>query len=242
MEIISSVNNPLIKELKKQQSKGLLFLDTPKLIKEAYQSGVIFDYILIQKGLEFDFVKEINTKIVYVTSSIISSLSTVKTCAGIIAVSKGYIKEFEYPKNNFLVLDNLQDAGNVGTLIRSALGANFKDIYLINCAKINTEKVVRSSMGAIFSTNCYEISRDEFVSKFKDKFYLYCCDMNGKDIYNFSFKSNCGIVIGNEGNGVSEEIRNLCSQTIKIPMQNNLESLNASISGSIIMYEIANRR
>lgn len=242
MDTISSIHNPLIKEIKKQKSNDLLFLDTPKLIKEAHSAGVNFNYIFIQKGKTFDFISEINTEKIIVSDNIINSLSSVKTPAGIIAVAKAQKREFSMPRGNFLVLDKLQDAGNVGTLIRSALGADFKDIYLINCASVNSEKVIRSSMGAVFSLNCYEIDMNNFVENFANNTTLYCCDMNGDNVFSCKIKNNCGIVVGNEGNGVSAEIKAICSSTLRIPMCNNLESLNAAVSGSIIMYEIANRR
>lgn len=238
MEIITSVNNPLIKEIKKQKVKGLLFLDTPKLIDEAIKSGVKFTNILVEQNSKFDFLQ--NQNITVVSQNIIDSLTSVKTNKGIIAVAENYSKDFQYPNNNFLVLDGLQDPGNIGTLIRSALGANFCDVYLINCTSINNDKLIRSSMGAVFNVNCYELARENFIHLFnKNDLKLYCCDMNGKDVFDFKPNEKLGVVIGNEGNGVTKEIRGICFDTIKIPMANNLESLNAGVSGSIIMYQIA---
>ena len=145
------------------------------------------------------------------------------------------------PNGNYLVLDELQDPGNVGTLIRSALGANFLDIYLLNSVNISNEKLIRSSMGAIFKTKIYQVSKDEFISNYKKwNKPLYVCDMDGENIYKTHISNNAGIVVGNEGNGVSAEIRGISTGSISIPMKNGLESLNAGVSGSIIMYHLSN--
>lgn len=238
MEIITSVNNPLIKELKKQKLKGLLFLDSPKLIEEVIKSGIIPEIVLIEKDKNFNFLK--NSFICYVSKNIIDLFSDVKTNQGIIAVIDLPKRQLEKPKGNFLVLDNVQDAGNVGTLIRSALGANFEYVYLLNCASLSNIKTVRSSMGACFKINIFECSREDFINQYNDwNLDLYYCDMNGQNIYNMDLSNNTlGIVIGNEGKGVSKEVKETCNNTIKLPMNNKLESLNAGVAGSIIMYQI----
>lgn len=238
MEIISSVNNPIIKDLKKQKLKGLLFLDSPKLIEEALKAGLNPSYILLEDGKQFDFIKGYNY--ITVTKNIIEIFSNVETNQGLIMALTIPKRELEKPKSNFLVLDNVQDAGNVGTLIRSALGANFEYIYLLDSAKLSNIKTVRSSMGACFNTKIYECSKAEFVdmfSCFNSK--LYYCDMNGENIYKKCFNNGIiGIVVGNEGKGVSNEIKQIAYGSLKLPMNPHLESLNAGVSGSIIMYQI----
>ena len=238
MEKITSVNNPIIKELKKQKLKGLLFLDNPKLIEEAINAGFNPLYTLIQDGKNFDFLKNYNP--IIVSKQIIDIFSDVKTNQGVIVVIDIPKKSIEKPKGNYLVLDNVQDAGNVGTLIRSALGAKFHYIYLLECAKLSNIKTVRSSMGACFNTHIYECKKHDFIYEFKNwNLDLFYCDMNGINIYEKEFKNHTvGIVVGNEGKGVSEEIKNLASESIKLPMDSKLESLNAGVSGSIIMYQI----
>ena len=248
MAIIKSLQNPYIKMLKKQmKQKSLLFLDSPKLIAEALKSDLQLYSLLIDyektKSLEkFCFLKNFKDKIVTTTPEIIKHFSNVKTPQGVIGIFEVQKTNLKAPSGNFLVLDCIQDAGNVGTLLRSALGAGFKDIYLLNCAQISNMKTIRSSMGAIFKLNVYQTTKIEFLEFFKNNisYSLYSADLDGKNIFDFNFKFPCGIALGNEGRGLSNEIKKLSADTISIPIDTNLESLNVAVAGSIIMFQIKN--
>ncbi len=230
--MITSTQNDLIKqllELKKQ--KNILCLDNPKLISEAKMCGYKVLYVLTnsQNAKEDE---------IQVSDNVLKKFSNTITTQGTIALIECQAKTPKPPDGNFLILDNVQDPGNVGTLIRSAVGANFLDIYLINCAGAYSDKVVRSTMGAIFRCNVYEVDYN-FLQELKTwKKEILIADMNGKNIYDCKFNNQVGVVIGNEGHGVSEELKNIATSKISLPMQNNLESLNAGVSGSIIMYQI----
>lgn len=231
---ISSRNNQLVLDIKKQvKDKTLIVLDTPKLIQDAMSRGIVPKYIFATREQAQNFDASI-----VVSESIIDLFSEVKTNAGVIAFVDPIHKALKPPQGNFLVLDQVQDPGNVGTLIRSALGANFKDIYLVDSAKIST-KVIRASMGAVFDENIHSLTKDEFLKFAKEQnLNLVSADMNGEDIYSTKVPKNCGVVLGNEGQGVCDEIAQICKKTIKIPMNKSLESLNVGVSGSIIMFEI----
>lgn len=231
---ISSRNNQLVLDIKKQvKDKSLIILDTPKLIGDAISKGVKPKYIFATEKCADMFCGVITT-----SQSIIDLFSDVKTNAGVVGFIDPIYKELKPPQGNFLVLDRVQDPGNVGTLIRSALGANFKDIYLVDSAKIST-KVVRASMGAIFEENLYALTKYEFLKFTKEhNLNLVMADMDGANIYQAEAQKNVGVVLGNEGQGVCDEIASLCKSTIKIPMNKSLESLNVAVSGSIIMFEI----
>lgn len=128
---ISSRNNQLVLDIKKQvKDKSLIILDTPKLIGDAISKGVKPKYIFATEKCADMFCGVITT-----SQSIIDLFSDVKTNAGVVGFIDPIYKELKPPQGNFLVLDRVQDPGNVGTLIRSALGANFKDIYLVDSAK-----------------------------------------------------------------------------------------------------------
>lgn len=240
--IISSMQNPKVKELKKLMAdKSLVFFDNPKLVEEAYMAGHQILYLIKKEG--YASKTDYGGEVLEVSESVFKSFSSTQNSQGLIGVVKFSYLNLTSPKGNFLVLDGLQDPGNVGTLIRSALGANFLDIYLVDTAKANNEKVVRSSMGAIFKTKLHPCTKEQFISEFKKwNLPLITCDMNGENIYQTTVPNQIGIVIGNEGNGVSSEMFALATKTVKIPMQNGLESLNAGVAGSIIMYEIANKQ
>ena len=225
--------------LKKQKRENsyLLFLDNVKIIKDAIKNNSIkIDCILTSlDSLPFDF----SGKIFKTDDKTIEQLSDTKTPQKVLCIAYYTQEVVIAPKTNFLVLDGLQDPGNVGTLIRSAFASGFSFVYLVDSVKKSNAKLIRSSVGAVFDSKVFELSRDEFVAfSQKNNLNLLKCDMNGENIFNFKTDKQVGVVIGNEGQGVSKEISNLCKQSVKIPMMPGIESLNAGVSGSIIMYQI----
>ena len=240
VEPITSKQNKKIKLLKiLLKDKNYMFLDNPKLIVEAKKAGFNIDYLLINET--YNGKTDYGGENVVVSESVFKSFSQTVNSQGLIGILKYGKKTLKKPQADFLVLDELQDPGNVGTLLRSALGANFKDVYLLNSARVSSDKVVRSSMGAIFKLNIYECSKDEFLNMCSGLHMCYA-DMFGDNVYKTKLPKNIGVVVGNEGNGVSKELRKVCTQAVAIPMANGLESLNASVAGSIIMYQIYSRR
>lgn len=231
-----------IKELKKQKRNGdLLFLDNFKIIKDALSNGVNAKYILLDREDKNIFGQLDN--IFLTDSKTIEMLSDSKTPQGVVCVADYPQHTAKLPKNNFLVLDGLQDPGNVGTLIRSAYASGFNDIFLVDSVNITNTKLIRSSVGAIFMANVIEMTLQDFVTfAEKHKLHLIKADMDGKNIFEYKPTGNIGVVIGNEGQGVSEKISKLCVDSVKIPMQKGIESLNAAVSGSIIMYQINKKR
>lgn len=228
-----------ILNLKKQkrENKSLLFLDNVKIIKDALANKTIKPECILTSldSLPFEFEGEVYK----VESSIIEQLSDTKTPQKVLCIA--YLSQYvvEQPKTNFLVLDSLQDPGNVGTLIRTAKACGFEYVFMLDCVRKQNSKLIRSSVGAVFDSKVYEMSRQEFIDFVnKHNLSLVCCDMNGKNIFELKFDKKIGVVIGNEGQGVSEEIARLCYKTVKIPMKSGIESLNAGVSGSIIMYQI----
>ena len=147
--VISSNQNEKVKELKRLMAdKSLTFFDNPKLVEEAYLAGHNILYII--KREDYVGKTDYGGEILTLSGNVFKNFSTTENSQGLVAVVRLNTYKIKKPKGNFLVLDALQDPGNVGTLIRSGLGANFLDIYLLDCVKPNNDKVVRSSMGAIF--------------------------------------------------------------------------------------------
>lgn len=244
MKEILSTQNQIIKDLKKQKqhSRSLLFLDNPKTINDAISCGFQPKIVLItslEKLADLQDYEDACGEVIKTSQQVIKLFSSTVTPQGIVGVFEMKTQQPHLPKNNFLVLDGLQDAGNIGTLLRSALGANFKDIFLVDCTALNNDKIVRSSMSAILRLNVFEMSRTEFVKFAKEnKLNLMIAEMNGENVYKAKFDKNIGVVVGNEGNGVSKELKSLAKAKCSIPMANNLESLNAGVAGSIIMFQI----
>lgn len=235
--IKASKNFILNLKKQKRENKSLLFLDNVKIIRDAIKNGSIkVECVLTSLG-ELPF--ETSAECYSVDESVIEQLSNTKTPQKVLCIAYLAQNIVEVPKTNFLVLDTLQDPGNVGTLIRSAFASGFEYVFLIDSVRKENPKLVRSSVGAVFDSKIYSMTRVEFVefSK-KNNLKLICTDMNGENIFDFQTDETIGVVVGNEGQGVSDEIAKICYKTVKIPMKEGIESLNAGVSGSIIMYEI----
>jgi len=233
-------SNNFIKLLKKQKRENscLLFLDNVKIIKDALAGGLKAKYILVDSE-DKNIFENANCEIYKVDSKIIEMLSDSKTPQGVLCITEYIPHIVEKPKTNFLVLDGLQDPGNVGTLIRTGCACGFEYVYLVSSVKPSNSKLIRSSVGTIFKSNVISLSKDEFIKFAKEwKLNLIATDMNGENIFNFKADGIIGLIIGNEGQGISDEMAAICNHTVKIPMNEGVESLNASISGAIIMYEI----
>ena len=247
MEIITSVKNKTVVDalnLKKDKN-DYVFLEGEKQLVEAINNNSQIEkvFVIDTKYEEFANKYQKIKEIVAVSSNVIEKLSSTKTPQGVIAIVKIESLKLRKPSGNYLVLDNIQDPGNMGTIIRSAVGADFLDIYSINSVDFRNDKVVRSTMGNIFKVNIFQTNNQEFIENFKNwNLPLYSADFGGENIFEFKPENKFGVVIGNEGNGVSEEISNICTKKITIPMKNNLESLNAGVSSAIIMYVLSNNK
>lgn len=163
----------------------------------------------------------------------ISGLDTPQNIFAVVPIPNCSIEKLSFP---YLVLDGIQDPGNVGTLLRTALAFGYNTVYAINCADVWSQKVIRSAMGAQFSLNIIPTSLD----KFKPHGYLFIADLNGDNLSEINTTDkNFGLVLGNEGNGISPELKQLSHKIITIPMiKNGAESLNVSVAGGIIMYNL----
>ncbi len=228
-----------ILKLKKQkhENKSLLFLDNVKIIKDAITNKTINPVYVLTSLDKLPF--EYGGDVYRVDQKTLDQLSNTKTPQKVLCIA--YLSQYvvEEPKTNFLVLDSLQDPGNVGTLIRTAKACGFEYVYLLDSVRKTNDKLIRSSVGAIFDNKVFEMTKDEFETfAKKNKLSLLMCDMDGENIFEFKTNGLVGVVVGNEGNGVCDQIANLCEKTVKIPMMSGIESLNAGVSGSIVMYEI----
>ena len=253
METITSLNNNRIvmysklKDKKYRDEYKLFLLENYKLIVEAIKRGENIESIIILDEYKDKFpsvIKVASDKIIIVNKQIFSKLSDTVTSQGIIAIIK--IKDqisLSSLSGKTLVLDRLQDAGNVGTLLRSAQGFGFENIVLIDSVDIYNTKVIRSSGGSIFSLNFIKTSEKELLFEIKkNNFAVFVADMNGENLYTIEeFPANLMLVIGNEGQGVSSHIEESATNNIMVPMSKNLESLNAAVSGSIIMSYISSK-
>ena len=236
---ITSTNNEKIKfyqklKQKKYRDQGRLFLvEDEHLVNEALKKGIVKEIFTLDKSKIYD------VPTFYVNEKVMKVLSSQVTGAKVIAVCF-HLQEREY-KGNIIVLDNIQDPGNLGTIIRSAVAFNFDSIILSeNSVDLYNSKVIRASEGMLFNINVIRCNIKEFLNNLDKNYTKITTDVqNGKNIKDIKF-NKCAIVIGNEGSGVSQEISNICDEKVYINMNNNCESLNAGVSASILMYEVNN--
>ena len=135
-----------------------------------------------------------------------------------------------------MILDGVADPGNMGAIIRTANAAGFSRLYLTeDCTDPFSPKSVRASMSGVFGVEIVWVERDNLATIFQD-FPVFVADMDGENVFSFASPTQFALVIGNEANGVSTDFCNRANHTVKIPMRDTQESLNAAISAGIIMY------
>lgn len=256
--LITSKDNEFIKHVKKLKEKKYrdeyseFIIEGAKMIAEAIQEKAEIKNIIIcddcktDSTISQDLLYEIaKYECVYVTEKIFVLISDVSSPQGIMAIvekpKQNEIK-IDYKANHFLILDNIQDPGNMGTILRTADSLAMKQIIVSNgTADCYNSKVVRSTMGAIFRVNVIECDLEKVVKEMKKhNIKVYATDLKtDKTIYDVNYDKSA-IIIGNEANGVSQNILELADERIKIPMKGKTESLNAAVATGIILYE-ANR-
>ena len=248
--IITSKDNEIIKNIKKLKEKkyrlDTYIVEGIKMVKEAISENQEIELIAIREDFKIDFDTK-NTKIVTISNKIFNDISDVKTPQGILAViKKNQNNQIETNSDYILALDSLQDPGNMGTIIRTADSANINKI-IINKTTVDpySPKVIRSTMGAIYRTNIIEVEDLKATLKeMKSKgFQIITTDLKAtQSIYDINYNNKTVVVIGNEANGVSQEILQTADKKVIIPMLGKTESLNASIAASIMIYEYVRQK
>ena len=235
--LYTSIENKKIKEIKKLNNKkyrketGLFIIESEHLINEAYKNGYLKELILLEN---IDYKIDVETN--YVTKKVmkyITELDTIPTMIGIC----NKLKEKELGNK----IDGIQDPGNLGTIIRSSVAFNIDTIILgNNTVDLYNSKVLRASEGMIFNINIIEKNLLEYVPNLKKLNYKIIGTKvtNGKDIKSIEKNQKLCIIMGNEGNGISKELLDICDEYIYIKMSDKCESLNVGVATSIILYEL----
>ena len=150
------------------------------------------------------------------------------------------------PDAKLLCLENIQDPGNLGTMFRTAEGAGMTGVVLTKgCVDLFNPKVVRSTMGALFRVPFYvcQDMEEEMILLQEQRFCFYAAHLQGtKDFTEESYEGSLGILIGNEANGLSDGVSERADYKVKIPMEGELESLNAAVSAALFMYEVKRKK
>lgn len=241
--LITSLNNEHIKEILKLKEKkyrdlsNTFLIEGRHLVLEAHREKKIVELILEQ-----DELFPLDTNTLYVSSNVMKKLSDLSTPSNVMAVVE---KLDEKPiGEKILILDNVQDPGNLGTIIRSAVAFNFDTIVLSpKTVDLYNPKVVRSTQGMMFHTNIIIREPVNFINELKSEGYKIVGTKvtNGVDVRDSKTYSHFALIIGNEGKGMSEELSELCDEYLYIKMNDQCESLNAAVAASILMYEISNK-
>ena len=258
-EKITSRKNPKIisacalSEKKERDRSGMFAAEGIKLLKELLEERVgLVSLFCTERALErySDTVlcaKNTGCKIYEVTNEVYDKLSFEKNPEGLFAVAKKipvYKTVDETPgEGGFVILERIQNPSNAGTVIRTAAALGISKIMLSSdCADIFGPKALRACMGAVFKVNI--LVTDDICSSIKEleekggKVYAAALDKDSVDVSEITFGPLDSIVIGNEGEGISDKVLDVCSRKIIIPMRQNTESLNAAAAASILIWEM----
>ncbi|HHU56061.1 MAG TPA: RNA methyltransferase [Acholeplasmataceae bacterium] len=239
MKVINSITNPYIIKLNKLKSKKyrdkvkLFLIEGYHLVSEALQAKALKQVLIIDEKNKIQGVENI-----LVNRKIIEKLSQTQNPQNIIGVCD--IKEMgEIKGSRFLLLDDVSDPGNLGTLIRTALGFNIDQIILSeNSVDLYNDKVIRATQGALFKINIIYYSLPKAIQKLKNEnVYIIGSSLkNAKPLRKVKSIEKYAIILGNESLGIKDEILDLTDVNVKIEINEKLESLNVAIAGAILMY------
>lgn len=255
MRQITSLENPLVKMLKKLKEKKyrdkyhLFIVEGMRSCELAADSPLEIDTFILSESFlaqpqaSVPFWEKFSN--VMVPDKIFSVLSDTQTPQGILCLAKIPDPIPSFSGNRYLYLDNVRDPGNVGTIIRTADALGFCGVLLSeNCADLYSPKVIRSTMGSIFSIATMERCPASILTEMKQHGFCIAAsalDRNCTDLYRAVWGNKVVFVLGNEANGVSKEILSLADFTVRIPMYGKAESLNVSIAAALLMGEEARR-
>ena len=245
--VYTSVQNNRIKEIAKLKEKkyrdqtDLFLVEGEHLIMEAYKSGYLRTLI---KEENINFSLDVETLIV--NDKVLKYISSLKTSVSLIGICNK--KEDKVTGNHLLLLDNIQDPGNLGTIIRSAVAFNVDTIILgEDCVDLYNEKVIRATQGLIFNINIIVTNLENLIPELRQNQYkIYATKVtDGKSLKNIEKSEKFAIIMGNEGNGISEEVGKLINRRLYIPNypqeRETSESLNVAVATSIVCAEFRRR-
>ena len=241
--LITSLENERIKgyvklkERKYRKKTKTFIVEGFHSVLEAYKSGNIIE-LIIEKDVELPF----DVPTIYVTKEIINKISSVDAPTNIMALCKMKEEKIEYG-NKILLLDNVQDPGNLGTIIRSAAAFDIDSIVLSSdTVDMYNPKVVRSTQGMLFHIPIVVKDLESVIDELKEKeIPIYGTRVEyGEDVTNLKEKDKkrFALIMGNEGSGVSSNILDKCDKSLFIDMNERVESLNVAVATSILLYEL----
>lgn len=254
MKKIESRENPIIKKALKAvkgnfDSQPMLLVEGEKLISEAIASGAEAIHLFVTDAASAKEFPELESRCCILSAHLFKELSSVKTQARIIAFfappPSVNLETILNKYSSIVVLDRLQDPGNMGTIMRTCEAMGVEGIILLKgCCNQYNHKLIRAAMGSNFRLPvCADVDPCHLLSSLKKSgISIICADMNGSSLFNFSFPDRCAMFFGQEGQGLDTKILKECTDRLAIPMQGQVESLNVAASAAICLYELAKSR
>lgn len=253
--MITSAQNPKIKlvralmgRAKERRDADAFVIEGVRLVEEAETRDwrfkfALYDASLNERGsslVEKLLLREVDVE--EVSEPLMKSLSDTETPQGILAVLESSLLPIPDSPNFILIPDQIRDPGNLGTLLRTAAAAGVQAVFLPpETTDAFAPKVIRSGMGAHF---CLPIQpmRWEKIRREAQGLQIYLADMDGISCWETDLRGPLALIVGSEAEGASEEARELATQKISIPMPGDMESLNAGVAGSVLMFEVVRQR
>jgi TrmH family RNA methyltransferase len=242
---ITSRKNPLLQQVKKlfssrkeREIAGLFAADGTKLLQEAVRFCPDLDTVILSDGVEAEVPSHV--RLIRVPEDVMASISPMEAPQGAVFLCRLPQKEAFVPKAPMLLLDGIQDPGNLGTMLRTADALNVPVVLLEGCADPYSHKVVRSSMGAVFRTPVVQSTWEEVSAALCAAgipVAVTALSDRAKDIRQADVKA-MAVVIGSEGRGVRSEILASADRELIIPMNGHCESLNAAVAASIVLWQM----
>ena len=242
--VIRSKNNPQVRELaalkhkKGRRESGAFLVEGGKMVRECMAAQTMRVRRLILREDCAEAARGPGD--VVLGAEAFAAVCDEKTPQGIAAEVELPAFALRPPRKRCLLLDGLQDPSNVGAIVRTAVAAGYDELFLADCADPYSPKSVRASMSGVFFARLMQGTRAEIFEALGD-IPLLAADMRGEDAFAFSPPDVFCLAVGNEGRGLSEEVRRRARHFVRIPMDARCESLNAAVSAGILMYALRRR-
>ena len=241
---ITSINNELVKETVKLQQKkyrdkeNKFLLEGWKCVEEAIAAGLKIDYIFTTNNKKYKY-----DNVILTTEAVLKKISTTDTPPEIVAVAekKTYSVEDIRTAKKLILLENIKDMGNLGTILRTsaAFGADGIILYGKECADIYNPKCVRSAVGNLWKLPVVYIEDFDLLNKYFSKFERIATLPRSKNcLKDFYVNTPILVMFGSEADGLSNDLQKFATQDVKIEMAENVESLNLSVSCAVVLYEL----